>query len=256
MHMPLNNAVCLNTVSYKYYILMYIRIFAYVWNSMNVFVFVCVHSSLLKVYVIMMICMLVAFLNFVPCCVVCLPGCSAPFRPPSAPLATHAYLFDVNESFRRANKAKSMEISKTNCNLLFIARCMARTGAGGTERVPEEERRRKGKRDPIVAGPHRLPSVGVHTYILYSIYYRIYTIYSRILYAVCAELRCPWYWLAHYGPVCRLLVDCRLRFGLVRFGLVFISIRFQFSKCQKAGLLHLVSWLCNQCSFYHKLIIF
>lgn len=107
----------------------------------------------------------------------------------SAPLATHAYLFDVNESFRRANKAKSMEISKTNCNLLFIARCMARAGAGGTERVTE--RRRKGKRDPIVAGPHRLPSVGVHTYILYSIYYRIYTIYSHILYAVCAELRCP-----------------------------------------------------------------
>jgi len=35
------------------------------------------------------------------------------------------FLFDVNESFRRANKAKSMEISKTNCNLLFIARrCM------------------------------------------------------------------------------------------------------------------------------------
>lgn len=32
------------------------------------------------------------------------------------------FLFDVNESFRRANKAKSMEISKTNCNLLFIAR--------------------------------------------------------------------------------------------------------------------------------------
>jgi len=35
------------------------------------------------------------------------------------------FLFDVNESFRRANKGKSMEISKTNCNLLFIARrCM------------------------------------------------------------------------------------------------------------------------------------
>lgn len=44
--------------------------------------------------------------------------------------------------------------------------------------------------------------------------------------------------------------------GSYRFGLVFISIRFQFSKCHKAGLLHLVSWLCNQCSFYHKLIIF
>lgn len=152
---------------------------------MNVFVFVCVHSSLLKVYVIMMICMLVAFLNFVPCCASVF--LVAPPHPVlSAPLATHAYLFDVNESFRRANKAKSMEISKTNCNLLFIARCMARAGEGGTERA-----RRKGKRDPIVAGPHRLPSVGVHTYILYSMYNRIYTIYNRILYAVCAELRCP-----------------------------------------------------------------
>lgn len=46
----------------------------------------------------------------------------------NVPLPQFQFLFDVNESFRRANKAKSMEISKTNCNLLFIARrCMTRT---------------------------------------------------------------------------------------------------------------------------------
>lgn len=99
---------------------------------MNVFACVCVQSSLLKVYVIMVICMLVlvAFLNFVPCCASVFLVAPPHRVLASAPLATHAYLFDVNESFRRANKAKSMEISKTNCNLLFIARCMAREGDG------------------------------------------------------------------------------------------------------------------------------
>lgn len=55
------------------------------------------------------------------------------------------------------------------------------------------EGERDGMRPAIVTGPHRLPSVGVHTYILYSMYSRIYTIYShnRIQYAVCAALRCP-----------------------------------------------------------------
>lgn len=83
-------------------------------------------------YRIMVICMLVlvAFLNFVPCCASVFLVAPPHRVLASAPLATHAYLFDVNESFRRANKAKSMEISKTNCNLLFIARCMAREGDG------------------------------------------------------------------------------------------------------------------------------
>lgn len=61
---------------------------------------------------------------------------------------------------------------------------------------------------------------------------------------------------AAFGSDCFGLVWFGSVLVLARFGLVYISIRFQFSKCHKARLLQLVSWLCNQCSFYHKLIIF
>lgn len=136
MHMALNNAVCLNTVCYKYVILMYTCIHLYIYLGVWTCLFLSVCTAhygkcmLLWWYV----CWLLPWISFLAVLCLCLPGCS------SAPLATHAYLFDVNESFRRANKAKSMEISKTNCNLLFIARCMARDADGGTERQSERER--------------------------------------------------------------------------------------------------------------------
>lgn len=99
---------------------------------------------------------------------------------------------------------------------------MARAGAGGTERVPEEERRRKGKRDPIVAGPHRLPSVGVHTYILYSIYYRIYTIYTAV-YCMLSVPSCVVHDidLLIMVPFAGCLLDCSVRTGSLWFGFHF-----------------------------------
>lgn len=141
------------------------------------------------------------------------------------------------------------------------------------ESQTDSERRREGWKE--TRHRHRTSSIAfcgrAHVYFIQHVQPYICILYTRTtVYSMLSVPRCVVHDIdllitvpfagclltAAFGSDCFGLVWFGSVLVLARFGLVYISIRFQFSKCHKAGLLQLVSWLCNQCSFYHKLIIF
>lgn len=204
--------------------------------------------------------MLVAFLNFVPCC-------ASVFLVAPPHRVSHLLLWPPTRICLMLMKVSVAQIKpKAWKSVKQIAICFLSHAAW-------QEKEMEGGMERDTPSSQDLIDclLWACTRIFYTACTAVYILYTRTtVYSMLSVPRCVVHAIdllitdpfagclltAAFGSDCFGLVWFGSVLVLARFGLVYISIRFQFSKCHKAGLLQLVSWLCNQCSFYHKLIIF
>lgn len=150
---------------------------------MNVFACVCVQSSLLKVYVIMVICMLVAFLNFVPCC-------ASVFLVAPPHRVSHLLLWPPTRICLMLMKVSVAQIKpKAWKSVKQIAICFL-SHAAWQEKETDSERRREGWRE--TRHRHRTSSIAfcgrAHVYFIQHVQPYIYYILAQP-YTVCCLCR-------------------------------------------------------------------